>query len=176
MRVSEILTPAEVQQRKDDWADKCRMRMRPDKTCIGCGLSFPNTREHFGSPVSGRVMRRCVVCQKELRDKHFRLAAAGPRNGDCPMCDSYGPLVLDHQAPAPVRLCRYCLHRINQVFKLDKMSYDVWFFRARQYADWRYAGMMAEKSGPQAPEALEGLEGDRPAGREDTTGMDEVVA
>jgi hypothetical protein len=119
------------------WADYCRMRRRPTKTCPECEKSFPNDRAHFASTAGGRLLSRCHHCTELNKRKQAMVGGAGPTQSICPLCEAAGRLVIDRQAPKPVRVCRACLVRINSFRAPALVSAALLLQRTADYVRWQ---------------------------------------
>lgn len=128
------MTPREIYQRQQDWADYVRKRLRPEKVCSECKQTFPNDRAHFSTNLQGRLLGLCLTCAP-LKTK------PGAYKGKeiCPCCENRRSLVIDRYAPAPVQVCRSCLSLINSI----EASNDKTLERMAQYIEWRKKGQAA---------------------------------
>lgn len=129
----DTMEPREILKRQQAWADYVRLRLHPTKRCTQCKQSFPNTREHFGVNVNGRIIQRCLVC---LGKK----PAAVHTMDACPCCGNRHRLVFDRYAPIPVRLCRRCLALINTIDATTEKTMT----HIAEYLDWRKRGQQAQ--------------------------------
>lgn len=128
------MSPREISQRQQDWADYVRKRLRPEKTCTKCKQTFPNDRAHFAVNLQGRLLGTCVNCVP------LRAKPAALRGKEiCPCCENRSSLVVDRHAPAPVMVCRSCLSLINSLEASDPQTLG----RMEEYIAWRKRGQLA---------------------------------
>lgn len=128
------MTPQEIYQKQQDWADYVRKRLRPEKACSKCKQTFPNDRAHFSVNLQGRLLGVCVNCGP----MHPKPGAFKGKER-CPCCENLSSLVVDRHAPAPVQVCRSCLALINS---LDASAPQT-LSRMEEYIAWRKRGQLA---------------------------------
>ncbi len=127
---------------RQKWADYCRIRLRPNKICVKCQNTLPNDRAHFSINSTGRLTSTCHHCA-EAEKRHAALVAkAGPERNFCPICETFDDLVLDHQAPRPVRLCRPCLHAVNSLRRSGRVTPAQFLERMLAYATWQQSELV----------------------------------
>jgi len=122
---------------RQSWADYCRMRKLPDKECRRCGKTFPNDRQYFHVRTSGYITNICHMCEELCKTERVAIADAGPARADCPVCDTWDTLVIDHKGPKPVRMCRGCLTLIDMYRRPTRAGFPVRMNRVMEYALWQ---------------------------------------
>jgi len=119
-----------------------RLHRLPEKTCVKCLKSFPNTRVHFAVGPTGMISKTCLDCHAAFVSTRAEPAGSGV----CPACEESHVLVMDRQVTPPQPLCRSCLLTMNRVLALGLIAPDHYLPRVLAYVKYRISQQPTKKA------------------------------